>query len=90
MHECLKVSEVGQIECQTCEKKIYVVKKILRTIFLKFFSLNLILIYILKYFYHFQPFSYYKKCAYFKEVIRRDSDQCDMVTKAIEVNKGFT
>ena len=76
MHERLKASEVGQIECQTCEKKIYVVKKILGKIFLKFFSWNLILIYILNYFYHFQPFSYYKKCAYLKEVIRRDSDQC--------------
>ena len=76
MHECLKVSEVGQIECQTCEKKIYVVKKNLGIIFLKFFSLNPILIYILNYFYHFRPFSYYKKCAYLKEVIRRDSDQC--------------
>ena len=45
MHERLKASEVGQIECQTCEKKIYVVKKILGKIFLKFFSWNLILIY---------------------------------------------
>ena len=53
-----------------------VVKKNLGTIFLKFFSLNLILMYILNYFYHFQPFSYYKNCAYLKEVIRRDSDQC--------------
>ena len=26
----------------------------------------------------FQPFSYYKKCAYLKEVIRRDSDQCEI------------
>ena len=78
MHERLKASEVGQIECQTCEKKIYVVKKILGKIFLKFFSWNLILIYILNYFYHFQPFSYYKKCAYLKEVIRRDSDQCGL------------
>ena len=77
MHERLKVSEVGQIECQTCEKKIYEVKKILGTIFLKFFSLNLILVYILNYFHHFQPFSYYKKCAYLKEVIRQDSDQCE-------------
>ena len=76
MHERGKAVEGGLIECQTCEKKIYVVKKILRTIFLKFFSLNLILIYILNYFYHFQPLSYYKKCAYLKEVIRRDSDQC--------------
>ena len=80
MHERLKASEVGQIECQTCEKKIYVVKKILGKIFLKFFSWNLILIYILNYFYHFQPFSYYKKCAYLKEVIRRDSDQCAQCT----------
>ena len=78
MHERLKASEVGQIECQTCEKKIYVVKKNLGKIFLKFFSWNLILIYILNYFYHFQPFSYYKKCAYLKEVIRRDSDQCEI------------
>ena len=76
MHECLKVSEVGQIECQTCEKKIYVVKKILGKIFLKFFSLNLILLYNLNYFYHFQPFLYYKKCVRLKEVIRQDFDQC--------------
>ena len=81
MHECLKVSEVGQIECQTCEKKIYVVKKILGKIFQKFFSLNLILLYILNYFHHFQPLLYYKKCAYLREVIRRDFDQCDIVLK---------
>ena len=79
MHEWLKVEEVGLIECQTCEKKIYVVKKILGKTFLKFFSLNLILLYILNYFYHFQPFIYYKKCAYLKEVIRRDFDQCGNV-----------
>ena len=77
MHECLKVSEVGQIECQTCEKKIYVVKKNFGQIFLNFFSLNLILLYILNCFYHFQPFSYYKKCAHLKEVIRRNFDQCE-------------
>ena len=82
MYERLKASEVGQIECQTCEKKIYVVKNILGTIFLKFFSLNLILIYILNCFYHFQPVSYYKKCAYLKEVIRRDSDQCGSAVSA--------
>ena len=76
MHEWLKVSEVGLIECQTCEKKIYVVKKILGKIFQKFFSLNLLLLYILNYFHHFQPLLYYKKCAYLKEVIRRDFDQC--------------
>jgi len=76
MHERLKASEVGQIECQTCEKKIYVVKKILGKFFLKFFSLNLILLYNLNYFYHFQPFLYYKKCVRLKEVIRRDFDQC--------------
>ena len=40
MHECLKVSEVGQIECQTCEKKIYVVKKILGTIFWEIFFIE--------------------------------------------------
>jgi hypothetical protein len=78
MHEWLKVSEVGLIECQTCEKKIYVVKKILGKKFQNFFSLNLILLYILNYFYHFQPFLYYKKCAYLKEVIRRDFDQCEL------------
>ena len=60
MHERGKAGEVGLIECQTCEKKIYVVKKILGKFFLKFFSLNLILLYILNYFYHFQPFLYYK------------------------------
>ena len=76
MHEWLIVEEDGLIECQTCEKKIYVLKKILGTIFLKFFSLNLILVYILNYFHHFQPFLYYKKCARLKEVIRRDFGQC--------------
>ena len=42
MHERGKAGEGGLIECQTCEKKIYVVEKILPKIFLKFFSLNLI------------------------------------------------
>ena len=70
MHEWLKVAEVGLIECQTCEKKIYVVKKIIGKIFLKFFSLNLILLSILNSFCHFLPFLYYKKFAYLKEVIR--------------------
>ena len=76
MHERGKAGEGGLFECQTCEKKIYVVKKILGKIFQKFFSLNLILLYILNYFYHFQPFLYYKKCARLKEVIRRNFDQC--------------
>ena len=76
MHEWLKVSEVGLIECQTCEKKIYVVKKCVGKIFLKFFSLNLILIHILDSFYHFQSFLYHKNCAYLKEVIRQNFDQC--------------
>ena len=67
---------MDKLNVKHVKKKIYVVKKILGTIFLKFFSLNLILIYILNYFYHFRLFSYYKKCAYLKEVIRRDSDQC--------------
>ncbi len=31
---------------------------------------------ILNYFYHFQPFLLSKKCAYLKEVIRGDFDQC--------------
>ena len=77
MHERGKAGEGGLIECQTCEKKIYVVKKILGKIFQKFFSLNLILLYNLNYFYHFQPFLYYKKCVRLKEVIRRDFDQCE-------------
>ena len=77
MHERGKAGQGGLIECQSCEKKIYVVKKILGKIFQKFFSLNLILIYILNYFHHFQPLLYHKKCAYLKEVIRRYSDQCD-------------
>ena len=76
MHERGKAVEGGLIECQTCEKKIYVVKKILGKIFQNFFSLNLILSYILNYFHHFQPFLYYKKCARLKEVIRRNFDQC--------------
>ena len=81
MHERGKAVEGGLIECQTCEKKIYVVKKFLGKIFQKFFSLNLILSYSLNYFYHFQPFLYYKKCVRFKEVIRRYFDQCDVVTE---------
>ena len=76
MHDRGKAGEVGLIECQTCEKKIYVVKKILGKFFLKFFSLILILLYILNYFQHLQPLLYYKKFAYLKEVIRQDSDQC--------------
>ena len=32
---------------------------------------------ILNYFHHFQPFLLCKKCAYLKEVIRRDFDQCE-------------
>ena len=79
MHERGKAGEDDLIECQTCVKKIYVVKKILGNFFLNFFSLNLILLYILNYFYHFQPFLYYKKCAYLKEVIRRDFDQCGLL-----------
>ena len=90
MHERGKAVEVGLIECQTCEKKIYVVKKNLGKIFLKFFSLNLILLYILNYFYHFQPFLYYKKCAYLKEVIRRDFDQCEMFATYKVFNKSHT
>ena len=42
MHEQGKAVEGGLIECQTCEKKIYVAKKILGKIVLEFFSLNLI------------------------------------------------
>ena len=84
MHERGKAVEGGLIECQTCEKKIYVVKKILGKIFQKFFSLNLLLLYILNYFHHFQPFLYYKKCAYLKEVIRRDFDQCETIEELIK------
>ena len=47
MDECLKVEEVCLIVSQTRAKQNYVVKKILGKIFLKFFSLNLILTYIL-------------------------------------------
>ena len=77
MYERCKAVEVGLIECQTCEKKIYVVKKILGKFFLKLFSLSLILLYILNYFYHCQPLLYYKKCAYLKDVNRQDFDQCE-------------
>ena len=45
MDEWRKVEESGLIECQTCGKKNYVIKIFLGTIFLKFFSLNLILLY---------------------------------------------
>ena len=80
MHERLKASEVGQIECQTCEKKNLCSKKNFRENFFEiFFMESYPYIYILNYFYHFQPFSYYKKCAYLKEVIRRDSDQCEIL-----------
>ena len=85
MHERGKAVEGGLIECQTCEKKIYVVKKILGKIFQKFFSLNLILSYNLNYFYHFQPFLYYKKCVRLKEVIRRDFDQCDLLRDTLQL-----
>ena len=77
------MSEVGQIECQTCEKKIYVVKKILGNIFEKKISLNLILSYILNYFHHFQPFLYYKKCVTLKEVIRPNFDQCGAILSTV-------
>ena len=45
MDEWRKVEESGLIECQTCEKKNHVIKNFLGTIFLKKFSLNLILLY---------------------------------------------
>ena len=38
--------------------------------------MNLIVSYILNYFYYFQPFLYYKKCVRLKGVIRRYFDQC--------------
>ena len=38
---------------------------------------------ILNYFYHFQPFLLFKKCAYLKEVIRRDFDQCVLLFEGI-------
>ena len=52
-------------------KKIYVVKKILGIIFL-----NLIFLYILNYFYHFQPFLYYKNLVRFNLGIRIKKSQC--------------
>ena len=76
MHERGKAVEVGLIDCQTSEKKLCS-KTILGKFFLNFFSLNLILLYILNHFYHFQSFLYHKKCAYLKEVIRWDFDQCE-------------
>ena len=56
---------------------------------MKFFSLNLILIYILNHFYHFQPFLYYEKCAYLKEVIRRDFDQCALPYLTVRANTSL-
>ena len=43
MDEWGKAGEVGLIECQTCEKKIYVVKFFEIWKILTFFSLNLII-----------------------------------------------
>ena len=40
---------------------------------------------ILNYFYHFQPFLLFKKCAYLKEVIRRNFDQCGAREGGIKV-----
>ena len=46
MDEWRKVEEVGLIECQTCKKNLYSKKKInFGNFFLKFFSLNLIILY---------------------------------------------
>ena len=79
MDEWRRGEEVGLIECQTCIKKIYVVKKFLGKFFLNFFSLNLIFSTILNYFCHFQPFLLFKKCAYLKGVISCNFDQCDTI-----------
>ena len=48
-------------------------------------STNFIFSIILNYFYHFQPFLLFKKCAYLKEVIRRDSDQCGKYCKKKDI-----
>ena len=76
MHERGKAGEGGLIECQTCEKKNLCSKKNFRTIFLEIFFIESYSFIYLNYFYHFQPFLYYKKCVRLKEVIRRDFDQC--------------
>ena len=77
MHERLKASEVGQIECQTCEKKNLCSKKNFRENFFEIFFIESYPFRISNYFYHFQHFLYYKKCAHLKEVIRRNFDQCE-------------
>ena len=76
MHERGKAGEGVLFECQTCEKKIYVLKKILGKFFLKFFSLNLIFLYILNDFYYFQPFLYYKNLVRINLGIRIKKSQC--------------
>ena len=84
MHERGKAGEGGLIECQTCEKKIYVVKFFLGNFFLKFFSLNLIFLYILNYFHHFQPFLCYKNLVRINLGIRIKKSQCDTPYDLIE------
>ena len=61
MHECLKVSEVGQIECQTCEKKIYAVK----FFFIESYSYILIILIL----YKSQLFCYIKKLPTLTELL---------------------
>ena len=70
--------EVGLIECQTCEKKIYVVKKFLGKIFLKFFSLNLIILYTFELGFINLNFFIYKKLVRINLGIRIKNSQCEI------------
>ena len=71
--------EVGLIECQTCKKKILGTKKILGKIFLKFFSLNLIILYTFELGFINLNFFIYKKLVRINLGIRIKITQCVIV-----------
>ena len=69
--------EVGLIEFQTCKKKFLGTKKILGRIILKFFSLNLILLYRFELGFINLNFFIYKKLVRFNLGIRIKKTQCE-------------
>ena len=68
--------EDGLIECQTCKKKILGTKKILGKNFLKFFSLNLIILYTFELGFINLNFFIYKKLVRINLGIRIKKSQC--------------
>ena len=82
MHEWGKAVEVGLIECQTCKKKILGTKKILGKIFLKFFSLNLIILYTFELGFINLNFFIYKNLVRINLGIRIKKSQCVHTTSA--------